>query len=685
MAWTASLGVSVGDATKETDYDQLVANAEYLHTALNTIMDTDVGGALSAGIGGVSVGDDMTWTDYVETAPDENAQKVIIVDLDDPGTIWDYAQFMQQIQGTSWHNELGDPPIHGLMYINEAQDKVVWWNRETGAAYMEFDVGADNFLRSGAPADVAFLDGIIYIAVDEGEILLVDLLRDTAYRHDTSGQSYNADDVAGRNSGGGGGNMLNSSLAIINDVVNAAGAARDPELTDEFGRPKHWWAAGTDGGGSVYNPADDAIYDSSTTNDFEQLNLTATGVLSYSRDNGTRQKWGVIRSIFGIEADAWSADTLWANDRADAEDIAWTDAATTTPYALLDGRSWAEEGMPQVWFGSDEGAYVGHVHSSTNATEGGLIRLTETYASPYMKGDIRGAWPLHSIADVAPGGHTLTNNNTVTFSNGGPAGSYANFDGVNQTLSLADHADMDGMSKLTVAAWIYRDTDSGGAEGLVSKHDTNDGANSSFMLYVNTDDKPYFLTGTSGIVQNIGPTIKLAMWYYLVGTYDGATSKLYVNGMLTDSDAQTGSIIDSDEGFRIGSWESSGGAAAFFDGRIGGVSVSASAMTEREIKAEYARGLRRINSTIDTNDTISDNDVAAIAADPNGKYVAVMGDDKVVNVFDEFAVPVASDTYPGTTARVPAIKSMLNGPDPHYVMAGSDQIELVQPNTTIGV
>ena len=35
MAWTASLDVSGGDATKETDYDQLVANVEYLQTLSN--------------------------------------------------------------------------------------------------------------------------------------------------------------------------------------------------------------------------------------------------------------------------------------------------------------------------------------------------------------------------------------------------------------------------------------------------------------------------------------------------------------------------------------------------------------------------------------------------------------------------------------------------------------------------
>ena len=178
--------------------------------------------------------------------------------------------------------------------------------------------------------------------------------------------------------------------------------------------------------------------------------------------------------------------------------------------------------------------------------------------------------------------------------------------------------------------------------------------------------------------------MELARWWYLVVTYDGATMKLYIDGVFNVSASQTGAVDNSDEALSIGSSQNAGSTADFWDGKIGGAFVTGTAMNETEIKAENSRGIRRINSTIDTNDTISDNDVAAIAADPAGKYVTVMGDDKAVYIFDEFGVPVASDTYPGTTARGSAIKSMLNGPDPHYVMAGSDQIEIVQPNTKIG-
>jgi hypothetical protein len=42
MAWTASLGVSVGDATKESHYDQHVANSEYLQTLADVEHNFDV-------------------------------------------------------------------------------------------------------------------------------------------------------------------------------------------------------------------------------------------------------------------------------------------------------------------------------------------------------------------------------------------------------------------------------------------------------------------------------------------------------------------------------------------------------------------------------------------------------------------------------------------------------------------
>ena len=384
-------------------------------------------------------------------------------------------------------------------------------------------------------------------------------------------------------------------------------------------------------------------------------------------------------------ADNWMPNTAYANNSSASRKLAWTDSAVFVKPAMLDGASLAVEGYPQIWLGSDEGMYV--IHGS-GSTDGGLIRLTETYASPYMKGHSNGAWPLHSEADVSPNGFTLGNNNTVTFSSGGPAGSFATFDGVDQYLGDSGEAGYAlGTADWSIAQWVKSNTASIAAAEAIWY--LVDGSAALMALYFTATDKlSLWVSDDNGSTADSATSsadFYDANWHYVVGSLrDEATFELWVDGILVASTAAYYALGTlNPTALSLGA---SSTPSEYFDGDIGGLSINAGvAMTEREIKAEYARGVRRMNSTIDTNDTISDNDVAAIAADPAGKYVTVMGDDKVVYIFDEFGVPVASDTYPGTTARDVAIKSMPGGTDPHYIMAGSDQIEIVQPNTRIEV
>ena len=802
MGWTASLTAAVGNPTKASDYNNLVANVEYLHVALNRIVDTevttpdllktditigedtqtkinfgtpneihfhannvdqiyladnifgpeadsdvdlgttgvrwkdafvdnitvtgevdavtldisgnaDIDGTLEANLSAAAT--KVSYPSTVETGTDENAKRVIFVDLDDPETIWDYSQFMQQIQDTSWHDELGDPPVHGLMWWTEDGSELVWWNRETGAIYMQFSAATNNALYapgSGDAAGLTFLDGVIYASDNNAGYGLnrIDLLRDQRLMYFAGAGPYlYPNNLSNRNAGSGTGTILgNAQLYMINATVNDVVACRDIDLTDEFGRPKHWWIAGTSAGLSTYNPYDDAIYDSangeivlartmtiSDKNIYFWRNYTGAGAQDipywFPWQSMGADGWNVAGSAVYTSARYLYNHQVYSGAFTGAKVHGFSDSQVGSAMAVLEGKSLASVGADQMWAGCDEGIIISHMYYPEGMdggtgmdAYGGLIRLHEDYASPYMKGDIKAAWPLHSTADVSGGGtsHTLTNNNTVTFSNGGPAGSYGNFVAASsQSLTLADHADF-AMPELTVACWIYRDIDSGTYEGLVGKYDTGTAGDQSFLMYINTNDTPIFTLDTSGgdVQATTGVTIALAQWYYLVGTWDGTTVKLWINGELVGSNTGSGTIDDSAEKFIIGGWTSGDAPANFFDGRIGGVSVSGNAMTEREIKAEYQRGIRRINSSIDTNSTISDSTVVSMSADPNGRYVAVMGADKKVYTFDEFAVPIATDTYPGTTARSVAVKSMPGGADPHLVMAGSDQIEIVQPD-----
>ena len=681
--FTAALDVSTGDATKEKHHDDLSDNTDYLQVAADVgheVATTSASGKHEASKR------ELQWPNSAYTSTDQNAQKIIFVDLDDQTMVWDFEKFMQQIQMTSWHTELGDPPVHGGFFITEAQDKLVWWNRATGAAYITF-AAANMVFSSNLYNDLKFLDGLLYLGTGDGGIYLIDFLRDGVIRFTTSGlqavTSSTGTDIGAR-AGSVVVTTMNASPAINDNAVVSVSACRDQGLVDEFERPKHWWVSGSSTAKvSVYNPDDDAIYDNNSAPAINKAHLTAGGYLY--RVSGIYYPQMVAPPVMHATVDGFDAGQInqWINTGNDALGLGWGATPTISGVSVLEGASQARVNADVFLFGSDEGLYAVHIDPTDVRYGSGKIRFEADYASPYMKGDIRAAWPLHSTADVSEGGHTLTNNNTVTFNDGGPAGSYADFVAASSmSLELADHADFGGMDELSVGCWFYRDVDSGAAEGLISKYDlgTDD---DSFLLQIQSTDQIQFQVDATTEVSTGGPDAALATWYYVVGTYDGTTLKLYLDGELVDSAALAGSVDNSAEKIFIGARSNTDVATDFFDGRIGGAFVTATAMTHREIRAEHQRGRRRDDSTVDTNDTISSNDVDAVAVDPHGHYFAVGYGDEKVDIFDAFGVPIIRDTYPGTAFRDVAIKSMNGGKDVHYAMAGDDQLEFVQPDTEL--
>jgi len=80
----------------------------------------------------------------------------------------------------------------------------------------------------------------------------------------------------------------------------------------------------------------------------------------------------------------------------------------------------------------------------------------------------------------------------------------------------------------------------------------------------------------------------LNTWAHLAGTYDGATERLYVNGVQVASKAQTGSIISSANPLQIGGDKIYG---QFFQGLIDEVRVYNRALTANEIQNDMNRPL----------------------------------------------------------------------------------------------
>jgi hypothetical protein len=181
----------------------------------------------------------------------------------------------------------------------------------------------------------------------------------------------------------------------------------------------------------------------------------------------------------------------------------------------------------------------------------------------------------------------------------GKFGSALSFDGFNDWVSVIDTAasPLDLTTGMTVEAWV-NPTAMSGWETVVMKERGAAGAGLlSYALYAH-DGAPegngfvgaagYLRpTGTASTDQGVRDAaharLPLNEWTHLATTYDGARQRLYVNGVLVASRAQTGSIVVANQPLRIGGNNSSG---EFFSGLIDEVRIYNRALSTGEIAAD---------------------------------------------------------------------------------------------------
>ena len=98
-----------------------------------------------------------------------------------------------------------------------------------------------------------------------------------------------------------------------------------------------------------------------------------------------------------------------------------------------------------------------------------------------------------------------------------------------------------------------------------------------------------------------GAALASSTWYHACLTYDGVNAKIYINGVLQNSTAQSGTVI-SNGALRLG--YTTGGADAPMDGKIASVKIFSRALTPEEIFIEYKYGLTNTGMQIEQNATL---------------------------------------------------------------------------------
>ena len=186
------------------------------------------------------------------------------------------------------------------------------------------------------------------------------------------------------------------------------------------------------------------------------------------------------------------------------------------------------------------------------------------FAPHWMDGppDLVGYWEFNEtngnqVYDSSTyGNHGTLMNGTVWTGNG-----ELSFNGTNDYVSVPDSTSLDITNEITISAWIYMNQYSTNWPKLVMKpYDTADtdpwelfnldlGHFGTYPRFILTDGIP---GGNDITVSNSSYVLTLGQWHNIVGTYDGTTSSLYVDGELIASGSGVINIGTNDMPLNIG-------------------------------------------------------------------------------------------------------------------------------------
>jgi fibronectin type 3 domain-containing protein len=185
-----------------------------------------------------------------------------------------------------------------------------------------------------------------------------------------------------------------------------------------------------------------------------------------------------------------------------------------------------------------------------------------------------------TVADSSGNGNTGTISN-ATWAAAGKYGAALLFNGTNARVNIPNSSSLQLTSGMTLEAWVNPATVSNAWRDVIYKGNDN--------YYLGATTSPTGGPGGGGTFGGTGADVvgssalPTNTWSHLALTYDNASLRLYVNGILADSQARTGAIATSTNQLQIGGDSIYG---QYFNGIIDDVRIYNSAISAAQIQAD---------------------------------------------------------------------------------------------------
>ncbi|MDQ2939059.1 MAG: LamG domain-containing protein, partial [Actinomycetota bacterium] len=155
------------------------------------------------------------------------------------------------------------------------------------------------------------------------------------------------------------------------------------------------------------------------------------------------------------------------------------------------------------------------------------------------------------------------------------------FDGSTGYVNVPDSASLDLGDQLTIEAWVKRAAN-GANHRIVSK------GTGAYALRLGSNNKLELLKEWSSVIVGSTTTITDTNWHHVAATKNGATAKLYIDGVDVTGTVTNATLVNTADNLAIGREQPSG--TEDFNGTVDEVALYNSALSATQVKLHYDAG-----------------------------------------------------------------------------------------------
>ncbi len=178
------------------------------------------------------------------------------------------------------------------------------------------------------------------------------------------------------------------------------------------------------------------------------------------------------------------------------------------------------------------------------------------------------------------------------------------FDRIDDRIEVADDSTLKPLSEISMAGWIKFDTVDSTDTLFVCKDDVGDNRQLTYGLE-NNGVWTFRLWDSSNTLhtQTFGTIPSENTWFHFAGTYNGATQKMYIDGVERDTDEWISNLAQKVVALHIGG-RFQGGTAFPFDGNMTELYIWGKALTANEIKLLFDSQVKGIGLQIQPSNLV---------------------------------------------------------------------------------